>query len=315
MAVRLPAWILPVLRLGGSGAAPLSGYPCPDGGRICPGRVPAARECRGGPGAILPDRSHLPGTYTVRQRDAHAWPEVYFAGYGWMEFEPTASQSPCPPERWKEGSDRSPRKTIYWKKDQPGSELLDGQTMRRPAAAGDHHPGPPDLDRARHVSYGGVAVFACGRGGGVPLHLDYRRSQSAWRKVSTASGCSRPGFLKRWAHYASLSPLVHAYLEINRALKRLGKPAGGPRHPGRARRGPFRPASSGGRSDAVAGYRIPARDLWAREWMVSRRGRPAREIRKQSYLALLRRLLSRLQEPVAHEKASRPLDCSTSGAR
>jgi hypothetical protein len=30
--------------------------------------------------------------YTVRQRDAHAWPEVYFPNIGWVEFEPTANQ-------------------------------------------------------------------------------------------------------------------------------------------------------------------------------------------------------------------------------
>ena len=32
--------------------------------------------------------------YTVRERDAHAWPEVYFPGYGWIEFEPTGNQAP-----------------------------------------------------------------------------------------------------------------------------------------------------------------------------------------------------------------------------
>lgn len=32
--------------------------------------------------------------YLVRQRDAHAWPEVYFPGYGWIEFEPTSAQPP-----------------------------------------------------------------------------------------------------------------------------------------------------------------------------------------------------------------------------
>ncbi len=34
------------------------------------------------------------GIFRVRERDAHAWPEVYFPGYGWVEFEPTASQLP-----------------------------------------------------------------------------------------------------------------------------------------------------------------------------------------------------------------------------
>jgi len=31
------------------------------------------------------------GIYEVRGGDAHAWPEVFFPGYGWVEFEPTAS--------------------------------------------------------------------------------------------------------------------------------------------------------------------------------------------------------------------------------
>ena len=30
--------------------------------------------------------------YSVRGKDAHAWPEVYFPGQGWIEFEPTANQ-------------------------------------------------------------------------------------------------------------------------------------------------------------------------------------------------------------------------------
>jgi transglutaminase-like putative cysteine protease len=30
--------------------------------------------------------------FEVRGEDAHAWPEVFFSGYGWVEFEPTVSQ-------------------------------------------------------------------------------------------------------------------------------------------------------------------------------------------------------------------------------
>jgi len=34
-------------------------------------------------------------TFTlVRERDEHAWPEVYFPGVGWVEFEPTSNQAP-----------------------------------------------------------------------------------------------------------------------------------------------------------------------------------------------------------------------------
>lgn len=30
--------------------------------------------------------------FTVRQKHSHAWPEVYFPGIGWVEFEPTSAQ-------------------------------------------------------------------------------------------------------------------------------------------------------------------------------------------------------------------------------
>jgi transglutaminase-like putative cysteine protease len=34
------------------------------------------------------------GPWAVRERDTHAWVEVYFPRYGWVEFEPTASEPP-----------------------------------------------------------------------------------------------------------------------------------------------------------------------------------------------------------------------------
>jgi len=33
------------------------------------------------------------GFYTITERDAHTWVEVYFPTYGWIEFEPTAGES------------------------------------------------------------------------------------------------------------------------------------------------------------------------------------------------------------------------------
>ncbi len=32
--------------------------------------------------------------YIVTEADAHAWPEIYFPGYGWIEFEPTGGRPP-----------------------------------------------------------------------------------------------------------------------------------------------------------------------------------------------------------------------------
>ncbi len=47
----------------------------------------------------------LLGEYVVRDEDAHAWVEVYFPGYGWVEFEPTPNQGRF--DRWlgSEGSE------------------------------------------------------------------------------------------------------------------------------------------------------------------------------------------------------------------
>lgn len=42
-------------------------------------------------GYVLPRESSSDGVYKVRNKEAHAWVEVYFEGFGWMPFEPTAT--------------------------------------------------------------------------------------------------------------------------------------------------------------------------------------------------------------------------------
>jgi transglutaminase-like putative cysteine protease len=44
-------------------------------------------------GLFPAERDADAGGFLYRERNAHAWPEVYFAGYGWVPFEPTAARS------------------------------------------------------------------------------------------------------------------------------------------------------------------------------------------------------------------------------
>lgn len=51
--------------------------------------IPARMVVGFAQGEKMPGRDD---TFIVRQKDAHAWPEAYFPGIGWVEFEPTTSQ-------------------------------------------------------------------------------------------------------------------------------------------------------------------------------------------------------------------------------
>jgi len=70
------------------------------------------------------------GIQSIRQLDAHSWAEIYFAGYGWVEFEPTApfaapiapaleATSAAPPPYTPGGlpvtiPERAPQRQIPW---------------------------------------------------------------------------------------------------------------------------------------------------------------------------------------------------------
>ncbi|HEY3574996.1 MAG TPA: DUF3488 and transglutaminase-like domain-containing protein [Arthrobacter sp.] len=69
--------------------ARLEGIPSRIAVGYAPGRLTGATVSVAGQGA-LPE-------FEVDARDAHAWPELYFQGLGWVPFEPTPSRGVVPP--------------------------------------------------------------------------------------------------------------------------------------------------------------------------------------------------------------------------
>ncbi|MFU8773588.1 MAG: transglutaminase domain-containing protein, partial [Anaerolineales bacterium] len=170
--------------------------------------------------------------YTVRQKDAHAWPEVYFPGLGWVEFEPTASQAAItrplgrtPEEISRQQSDllRDDADELYRLLDDFGEEMFPDGSSTFIGPISEDQPPPPSRWWLYLGVFGLLSVM-------VLLVSQVRRMRrSPPIPVQVQSGLNQlglnsPQFIKRWAHFASLSPITKAYLEINRALSRLGSP-------------------------------------------------------------------------------------------
>jgi len=158
--------------------------------------------------------------YVVRQRDAHAWPEVYFPGIGWVEFEPTASQ----PQLVRPLGDESNQSDAGINPNLPESEEATPPVPREINPALEEVTLPAER-LAFRIGIGLTLVLI------VLLLPVFKRQQ--WHKklpllpIALEKGFVRlgfkpPRFLRNWAHLARLSPIERAYHEINLALKRLG---------------------------------------------------------------------------------------------
>jgi len=165
-----------------------------------------------------------PGLWSVRIRDAHAWPEVYFPNIGWVQFEPTASQ---PPLYRPSGMEAEANAAI----------------LRTPIAEeGDNLP-PEARGNAQDQSTGAGAVRgwrllwwqATLLGLLVTVVL---LSILAWKRYSRRVrivplpirlkatverlALTPPRWLERWAYLAALTPIERAFGVIYQSLRRLG---------------------------------------------------------------------------------------------
>ena len=170
--------------------------------------------------------------YTVHQTDAHAWPEIYFPGIGWVEFEPTANQAPLVRSSGEElivENNEEEALTNLEEEEEilPEDELAPEENLNEENAPEQAEEIPLWLNRSLWLS---ILIAGAGL---AAMAFSWRTARSRGLQplpVLVERGLIRfnitpPNFIRIWSHYASLSPLGKAYIEINRALKRLGEPA------------------------------------------------------------------------------------------
>lgn len=164
------------------------------------------------------------GVYEVWAEDYHAWPEVYFPGYGWVEFEPTVSQPPLirPAPLSAEGSEQDDPPSAVGSRGE--AEALRLARLEDPFGTDETAAdtsrgwmGPRELRLVLSV-LGLIGLLA----------LIWTRVDVTWRgKVAAAGGwlsrTTRLGLFEsavQWAEFAS--PTARAYHRWVRWLPRLG---------------------------------------------------------------------------------------------
>jgi transglutaminase-like putative cysteine protease len=164
--------------------------------------------------------------FTVKQKDAHAWPEVYFPGYGWVEFEPTVNQIPLNRplgtaiEDIPEGNVNVPEETFEEDLDsQVDASVLEERLLAEEAQRQNDE---MRLQLLWLSALAGILVVRVmwqrhrGRGGrSIPVLIE-----RGMQRLDLGT----PAGLQRWNNYSQLEPLPKAFMEINNALRRIGNP-------------------------------------------------------------------------------------------
>ncbi|HJS19294.1 MAG TPA: transglutaminase domain-containing protein, partial [Anaerolineales bacterium] len=158
--------------------------------------------------------------YTVRRLHAHAWPEVYFPGIGWVEFEPTGSQPllnrPLPPRDPSETDQLGPQGAL---------QIEDGALF-----ASREQELEEGLDPTLQVEetnslylYLGLVLVALS-GAAIYFGRKYsieRKFPRILRSTIERTGFKAPKWVLHWESWGGLSQVERAFESINFGLRTL----------------------------------------------------------------------------------------------
>ena len=164
--------------------------------------------------------------YLVRKLDAHAWPEVYFPGIGWIEFEPTGSQPaltrPVPPQTREITDDFNPDLIDFLELENNPEEAsnpdqnLELNDLEETASAATINPAIYLIPT--FIAFIALTFFLLWRYS-VPTRLP-----SILRTTLEKNGSTPPNWLVNWEHWVTISPVERAFESINYSLRLMKNP-------------------------------------------------------------------------------------------
>ncbi len=255
------------------------------------------------------------GLYTVRQKDAHAWPEVYFPGIGWVEFEPTVNQRPL--RRLTGNPGGSGAGNPSGSDDPTGNpDGLNAPEEQNLEALLGFEEGQPSPNLTAVAAEGTrtpwVWLALLGIGILVGAFFTWYRARlndlvnpmvpisvQVEKRIQRA-GIRPPGFLRTMAYRAALPLEARAYEQINRSLRTLG--AAPDPH--------FTPSERAGKLQALLPAAAEPIQALLRQYLALAFGssehnghaspetaqQAARTLRNQTFGALFQRVFSRFQD-------------------
>ncbi|MFH2104460.1 MAG: transglutaminaseTgpA domain-containing protein [Chloroflexota bacterium] len=169
-------------------------------------------------------------TYTVTWMDTHAWPEVYFPGIGWVEFEPTANQPPLNRPRGLDPGQETARDFT------PPAPDVDEPTFGIAGVqdpTGDTPGGETTAEQGQPFSFHLPVEFSIGLAGIVLLlvvwlldrrYFVIRRFPIHINTILARNEIESPDWLTRWVAWVELLPVERDFAAINWSLRRMKNP-------------------------------------------------------------------------------------------